>query len=77
MVEAGYTESHAHDNGVSIIKVAGKKTGFLAVETALASRNVQACLVPEFSFELHGDKGLLAFIHQKLKERGNCTIVVA
>lgn len=50
MVEAGYTESHAHDNGVGIIKVAGHNSGFLAVETALASRNIQACLVPEFPF---------------------------
>ena len=54
MVEAGYTESHAHDNGVAIIKVSGRTSGFLAVEAALAARNIQACLVPEFPFELYG-----------------------
>ena len=77
MVTAGYTESHTHDNGVAIIKIPGKKAGFLTVDTALATRNMQACLVPEFPFELYGEKGLLKFIHDKLRTRSNCTILVA
>lgn len=47
------------------------------MESTLASRDVNICLVPEFGFELHGDKGLLEYIFQRLKMRKFCLIVVA
>jgi len=39
---------------VSVVRVSGVNSGFLALEASLASREVNVCLVPEFKFELLG-----------------------
>ncbi len=59
------------------MKLIGRYSGFLAMESTLASRDVNICLVPEFGFELHGEKGLLEFVYKRTKERNYCIIVVA
>ena len=45
--------------------------------SSMASRCVHICLVPEFSYDLYGEHGLLNYVSNRLKKRGNCIIVVA
>lgn len=47
------------------------------MQAALASGIVDVCLIPEVRFELHGDKGLLAYIESVLQKKGNAVICVA
>ena len=42
----------------------------------LAARDVNICLVPEFQYDMHGDKGLLEYVYQRIKVKGRCVIVV-
>jgi len=55
----------------------GRHAGFIAMYASLANRDVNICLVPEFSFELGGPRGLLEFIARRLKFKRKCVIVVA
>jgi 6-phosphofructokinase 1 len=41
----------------------GRHAGFIAMEAANASRDVNICLIPEFKFELYGSHGLLEYCY--------------
>jgi 6-phosphofructokinase 1 len=62
---------------VGIVRLSGRYTGFLAMEASFASRSVNICLIPEFSFDLYGKRGLLNYIFQRIKAKGSCVIVVS
>ena len=70
-------ESHCSEYGVGIVKLFGKYSGFIAMEAALASIDVNVCLVPEFGFELHGKNGLLEYVCKRVRIKRHCVIVVA
>lgn len=55
----------------------GRSAGFIAMYAALANRDVNICLVPEFGFDLGGPRGLLRYIVRRLKAKRHCVIVVA
>jgi len=58
MIEAAYTEATNAQNGVGLVKLMGRYSGFIARNASLASGNVDICLIPELPFELGGPKGL-------------------
>jgi 6-phosphofructokinase 1 len=47
------------------------------LKAALASRDVNICLIPESGFHLYGDHGLLDFLFKRLEIKQHCVIVVA
>ena len=47
------------------------------MHAALASRDVDCCLIPESPFYLEGPGGLFEYIEKRLKENGHMVIVVA
>ncbi|KAI0561542.1 6-phosphofructokinase [Gracilaria domingensis] len=55
----------------------GRNSGFIASQASLASEEVDCCLIPEEPFTLEGPNGVLAYVEQKLNEKGSCVIVVA
>lgn len=77
VVEAANVEANSAINGIGIVKLFGRSCGFISLYAALASRDVNICLIPESEFELYGEKGLLDFVITRVKERGHCLIVVA
>ena len=76
-IEAGYNESHSHLNGVGIVRVMGKDSGFLAIQSCIAARCTQACLIPEFSFDIKGEKGLMAYVEKRIRMGKNSVIVLS
>jgi len=62
-ISIGAVEARSTEYGLSIIKLNGKNSGYAAVYSALSSRDVDICIVPEFNFELYGDTGLLSYIY--------------
>jgi 6-phosphofructokinase 1 len=60
-------EAHAAVNGVGLVKLMGRYSGFIAREACLASGNVDFCLVPELAFELNGPAGLYESIVDRVK----------
>lgn len=77
VVAGAHNEARGAMNGVGIVRVMGRQSGFIAAYTALANNDVNYCLVPEVPFDLVGKGGLLNHLHNRLKERKHAVIVVA
>lgn len=76
-IRSAHTEAIGAYNGVGIVKLMGRDSGYIAASSAMAVAHVNYVLVPEVPFELHGEKGLLAELKKRLNERGHAVIVVA
>lgn len=76
-INAAHVEVESVENGVGIVKLMGRYSGFIAMYATLASRDVDCCLIPESTFYLEGQGGLFEFIEQRLKDNGHMVIVVA
>ncbi|KAL2540027.1 ATP-dependent 6-phosphofructokinase 4 [Abeliophyllum distichum] len=76
-INAAHVEVESVENGVGIVKLMGRYSGFIAMHATLASRDVDCCLIPESPFYLEGQGGLFEFVEQRLKENGHIIIVLA
>ncbi|CAN6478033.1 unnamed protein product [Victoria cruziana] len=76
-INAAHVEAESAENGVGVVKLMGRYSGFIAMFATLASRDVDCCLIPESPFYLDGEGGLFEFIQQRLKVNGHMVIVVA
>lgn len=77
MIDVAHTEARAVINGVGLVKLMGRDSGFIAAGATLASGEVNYCLIPEQNFELGGDNGLLAVLQRRLERKRHAVIVVA
>lgn len=77
VVHAAHTEAVSCRNGVGLVKVMGRHSGFIACAAAIASGEVNIVLIPEVPFVLEGENGLLRYLEKRLEERGHAVIVVA
>ncbi len=59
MIERAYAQATSHKNGVGLVKLMGRYSGFIAMMASLTNNDVDFCLIPELPFELGGDKGVL------------------
>ncbi|WOK96980.1 ATP-dependent 6-phosphofructokinase 6 isoform X1 [Canna indica] len=76
-INAAHVEAESAENGIGVVKLMGRYSGFIAMYATLASRDVDCCLIPESPFHLEGKGRLLEFIEKRLKENGHMVIVVA
>lgn len=76
-VTAAHTESRGARNGVGLVKLMGRDSGFIACSAALATGEANAVLIPEVDFALEGANGLLEVIEKRLITRGHAVIIVA
>ncbi|KAL5975539.1 ATP-dependent 6-phosphofructokinase 3 [Asimina triloba] len=76
-INAAHVEAESFGNGVGLVKLMGRYSGFIAMYATLASRDVDCCLIPESPFYLEGRGGLFEFMEKRLKENGHMVIVVA
>jgi 6-phosphofructokinase 1 len=73
-IDAAHTEAKGARNGIGLVKLMGRDSGFIAVYASLARSDVNFCLIPESPFTL--DK-LLDSVRDRLQKRGHAVIVVA
>ncbi len=76
-VRAAQVEAQASPNGVGLVRLMGRHSGFIACYAALASHAADFVLIPEADFDLEGEAGLLASLTNRVKERGSAVVVVA
>ncbi|MEM6893518.1 MAG: ATP-dependent 6-phosphofructokinase [Bacteroidota bacterium] len=72
-----HNEAAGAYNGVSIIKLMGRDSGFIAASAALAMPVVNFVLIPEMDFELEGEFGFLKALKERLLKKKHAVIVVA
>ncbi|MFS4416187.1 ATP-dependent 6-phosphofructokinase [Maribacter sp. 2307ULW6-5] len=72
-----YNEATGAYNGVCIVKLMGRDSGFIAASAALAMPVVNFVLIPEQHFRLQGKGGFLSLLEKRLAQRHHAVIVVA
>ena len=73
-IYAANTEAEAARNGIGLVKLMGRDSGFIAAFSALVDSQTNFCLVPEVPFSL---KRFLAELKRRLEKREHAVIVVA
>jgi 6-phosphofructokinase 1 len=71
---AANAEAEAARNGVGLVKLMGRDSGFIAAFSVLVNSQVNFCLVPEVPFTL---ERFLDELRQRLERRGHAVVVVA
>ena len=69
---SAHTEAIGAKNGIGLVKLMGRESGFIAAYAALANNDVNFCLVPEVSFTL---EAFLEALKTRLEKRGHAVIV--
>jgi 6-phosphofructokinase 1 len=72
-----HIESKGAYNGVGLVKLMGRHSGFIACSAALAMSDVNFVLIPEVPFTLDGDNGFLPALRRRLDARHHAVIVIA
>jgi 6-phosphofructokinase 1 len=76
-IRAAHVEATGAPNGVGLVKLMGRHSGFIACYASLAMSDVNFVLIPEVPFQLEGEIGLLAVLKKRLEKRGHAVIVLA
>ncbi|MHA6780898.1 ATP-dependent 6-phosphofructokinase [Pseudonocardia saturnea] len=76
-IRAARVEATSTANGIGLVKLMGRHSGFIACYAALARSGADVVLIPEVPFGLDGDDGLLAHLRRRVSERGHAVVVVA
>ncbi len=77
VVRDAHNEATGAYNGIAIVKLMGRDSGFIAASAALAMPVVNFVLVPEMDFELEGKDGFLQALKKRLQKKHHAVIVVA
>lgn len=71
---AAKVEATSGYRGIGLVKLMGRRSGFIAVQASLASGLVDVCLIPEVPFRMDA---VIAYLEEVLEKRGHAVICVA
>jgi 6-phosphofructokinase 1 len=74
VIYAANSEATGARNGIGLVKLMGRHSGFIAAHAALANNDVNFCLIPEVPFSL---SVFLDMVRDRINRRGHAVIVVA
>lgn len=76
-IEVANVEAEGFPNGLGIVKVMGRNSGFIAMHAALGSCVADLVLVPEVDFFLDGPGGIVDHLFERISTNGKAVVVVA
>jgi 6-phosphofructokinase 1 len=77
VIRSARIEAMAARDGIGLVKLMGRHSGFLACQAALASTEADLVLIPEVPIALAGETGVFAYIERVLERKGHAVIVAA
>lgn len=77
VISCAHDEAKAVENGIGLVRLMGRDSGFLAAYASLANSVVNMCLIPEVPFALEGKRGLLSAVRKRLAIKDHMVIVAA
>jgi len=77
VIRSAHVEATGARNGIGVVKLMGRHSGFIACHAALASTDVDVVLIPELPFRFEGRNGLFEFLEARLELQSHAVIVVA
>jgi 6-phosphofructokinase 1 len=72
-----HAEAKGAWNGIGLVKLMGRDSGFIAAYATLANSDVNFCFIPEVPLVLEGENGFLQALEKRLDEKHHAVIVVA
>jgi 6-phosphofructokinase 1 len=76
-VKGAHAEAKGYRNGIGLVKLMGRDSGFIAAYTALASNEANYVFIPEVPFKLYGEHGFLPNLQQRLMKRRHAVVIIA
>jgi 6-phosphofructokinase 1 len=76
-IRSAHVEAQASPNGIGLVKLMGRHSGFIACYAALAMSDTNFVFIPEVPFDLEGERGFLNVLRHRIERRGHAVIVVA
>ncbi len=76
-INSAHAEAKGAWNGVGLVKLMGRDSGFIAAYATLANSDVNFCLIPEVPLLLDGENGFLHALEKRLDRKHHAVIVVA
>lgn len=76
-IKGAHNEAVAYPNGIGLIKLMGRHSGFLAATAALAQPDGNFVLIPEVDIFLYGKTGFLQALENRINHRKHAVIIVA
>ena len=76
-IDAAHTEATSGVNGIGLVKLMGRDSGFIAAAAALAAHDANFVLIPEVPFDLTGPNGFYTHLKKRLERRSHAVIIVA
>lgn len=76
-IRAASVEARGAPNGVGMVKLMGRHSGFIACYAALAKSDADFVLIPEVPFRLEGEHGFLASLRRLVQKQGHAVVVLA
>ena len=78
VIGLAHVEAKGTPNGVGLVKLMGRDSGFIAAYASVANPVVNFCLIPEMKFVMEGPNGLLAALERRFAAgKGHAVVVVA
>ena len=77
VLQSAHNEAKGAYNGIALVKLMGRDSGFIAANAALAVQEVNFVLVPEVKFDLYGQNGFIELLRTRLEKKHHALIVVA
>jgi 6-phosphofructokinase 1 len=76
-INAAQVEAWGVPNGIGIVKLMGRNSGYIAASASLSSGHPNFCMIPEVPFSMEGPGGLFELLEKRLAERSHAVIVLA
>ncbi len=76
-VECAHVEALGSVNGIGLVKLMGRDSGFITCFAALANSAVNFALIPEVKFTLEGENGFLERLRYRIGKRKHAVVVVS
>lgn len=76
-ISCAHIEAKGAPNGVGLVKLMGRHSGYIAAHATLANSDVNFCLIPEAPFLMNGEGGFLEVLRDRLESKHHAVIVVA
>lgn len=76
VIRNAHIEAKGTPNGIGLVKLMGRDSGFIAAYSSIANPVVNFCLIPETPVELDGPLGLLQALERRISMGKNHTVIV-
>lgn len=76
-INGAHAEAKGAWNGLGMVKLMGRDSGFIAAYGTLANSDVNFCLIPEEPLVLEGENGFLRALEKRMDRKHHAVVVVA